>query len=155
METRITTISLPAKDEGSVFSSMRGAHVALRVADYQGIVKWYQEKLDFRLIHEWPFGDLQLAYLAPANDDNFWVEILGGGETGPTNAYRDLNESLHPSGYHHFCIDVDNVDFTLMELRKRGVTVVGEAFDLAIIGKRLAFLSDPDGNLIELAERLK
>jgi lactoylglutathione lyase/glyoxylase I family protein len=79
------------------------------------------EKLDFRVIHEWPFGDLKLAYLAPATDDNFWIEFLAGGK--PTNQpdYSDLNESLHQAGYHHFCINVDSVDETLAELRKREV----------------------------------
>ena len=114
----------------------------------------YMEKLDFRLIHEWPFGDLQLAYLAPANDDNFWVELLAGGQPETGAAYTDLEESLHPAGYHHFCIDVPNVDDTLRNLSQRGVTIVGEAFDLPAIGKRLAFIADPWGNLIEFAEQL-
>jgi catechol 2,3-dioxygenase-like lactoylglutathione lyase family enzyme len=155
MKEQITTIQLPSRNEASVFSNMRGAHVALRAADYAGIVKWYQEKLDFRIIHEWPFGDMQLAYLAPANDDNFWIEILGGGEDIPKVDYTDLNESLHPAGYHHFCIDVASVDDTIAELRRREVNIVTEAFDLPVIGKRLAFLADPYGNLIELAEKLK
>jgi catechol 2,3-dioxygenase-like lactoylglutathione lyase family enzyme len=155
MKEHITTIQLPSRNEASVFSNMRGAHVALRAADYAGIVRWYQEKLDFRIIHEWPFGEMQLAYLAPANDDNFWIEILGGGEDIPKIDYTDLNESLHPAGYHHFCIDVTSVDETIAELRRREVTIVTEAFDLPVIGKRLAFLADPYGNLIELAEKLK
>lgn len=133
---------------------MRGAHVAVRVPDFEASKKWYVEKLDFRIVHEWPFGDLQLAYLAPANDDNFWIELLAGGNPAPAANYTDLNESLHPAGYHHFCLDVKSVDETIAELRKRGVTIVGEPFNLAAIGKRLAFLSDPWGNLIELAEVL-
>jgi catechol 2,3-dioxygenase-like lactoylglutathione lyase family enzyme len=149
-----TTIQIPAKNTRSPFSTMRGAHVAVRVPDYETGKKWYMEKLDFRLVHEWPFGDLQLAYLAPANDDNFWVELLAGGTPAPKADYTDLNESLHPAGYHHFCIDVKSVDETLGELHQRGVNVVGEAFDLPIIGKRLAFFADPWGNLIELAEKI-
>jgi len=154
MKKEQTTIQLPVKNTNSPFSNMRGAHVAVRVPDYEASKKWYMEKLDFRLVHEWPFGDLQLAYLAPANDDNFWIELLAGGNPAPAANYTDLNESLHPQGYHHFCIDVPNVDKALAELRRRGVSVVGEPFDLAAIGKRLAFISDPWGNLIELAEQL-
>jgi catechol 2,3-dioxygenase-like lactoylglutathione lyase family enzyme len=155
MKEQITTIQLPARSNSSVFSDMRGAHIALRVKDYAGIMKWYQEKLDFRVIHEWPYGDLQLAYLAPANDDNFWIEILGGGEPSSQSDFSNLAESLHPSGYHHFCIDVKSVDETIAELRRRGVTILEEPFDLPVIGKRLAFFSDPYDNPIELAEKLK
>lgn len=155
MNSEKRTIQLPVKNINSPFSAMRGAHVALRVPNYETSKRWYMEMLDFRLIHEWPFGDLQLAYLAPANDDNFWIELLAGGEPSPAPDYSDLNESLHPAGYHHFCIDVKSVDETLAELRRRGVKIVGEPFDLPAIGKRLAFFSDPDGNLIELAEVVK
>jgi len=154
MKTLQPVISLPASNNESPFSNLRGAHVAVRVPDYDASKKWYMEKLDFRLIHEWPFGDLQLAYLAPANDNNFWVELLAGGTPAPAANYADLNESLHPAGYHHFCIDTPDVDKTIAELQRRGVTIVGEAFNLAAIGKRLAFISDPWGNLIEFAEQL-
>jgi glyoxylase I family protein len=98
---------------------------------------------------------MQLAFMAPANEDNFWLEIVGGGEAAPKEIYANLNESLHPAGYHHFCLDVDNVDETLAELRRREVVIVTEAFDLPIIGKRIAFLADPSGNLIEVAGKLK
>ena len=148
------TIQIPPKNTNSVFSNIRGAHVALRVPDYEASKKWYMEKLDFRLIHEWPFGDLQLAYLAPPNDDNFWIELLAGGNPKKQDGYADLNESLHPAGYHHFCLDVKSVDETLAQLKSRGVTIVGEAFNLPAIGKRLAFFADVVGNLIELAEKL-
>lgn len=150
-----TTIQIPARNTASKLSSIKGAHVALRVPDFEASKKWYTEKLDFRVVHEWPFGDLQLAYLAPANDDNFWIELLAGANPAPREKFTDLNESLHPEGYHHFCLNVDSVDETLGELRRRDVTIIGEPFDLPVIGKRLAFFADLDGNLIELAETLK
>lgn len=149
-----TIINVPTRNTNSKLSSIKGAHVALRVPDFEASKKWYIEKLDFRVVHEWPFGDLQLAYLAPANDDNFWIELLGGANPAPQQKFTDLNESLHPEGYHHFCLNVDSVDETFAELTSRGVTIVGEPFNLPAIGKRLAFFSDLDGNLIELAETL-
>jgi lactoylglutathione lyase/glyoxylase I family protein len=39
-------------------------------------------------------------------------------------------------------------------LKKREVNIIGEPFDLPVIGKRLAFFADLDGNLIELAETI-
>ena len=149
-----TTVNVPAINANSPFASMKGSHVAIRVPNFEASKKWFIEKLDFRVIHEWPFGDLQLAYLAPATDDNFWVELLAGGNPANQPDYTDLNESLHDAGYHHFCINVDNVDNALAELRKREVTIVEEPFDLEVIGRRLAFFADPWGNLIELAEVL-
>lgn len=154
MPTQQPVIRIPARNTNSPFSTLRGAHVAVRVPDFEASKRWYVEKLDFRVVHEWPFGELQLAYLAPPNDDNFWIELLAGGNPVPSPDYTDLNESLHPAGYHHFCLDVASVDATLAELKRRGVNTVGEPFDLQAIGKRLGFFADAWGNLIELAEML-
>ena len=145
---------IPAKNTVSAFANMRGHHVALRVADYEVAKSWYVDKLDFRVVHEWPFADEQLAYLAPANDDHFMIELLGGGDPLPIDAptYTDLGDSLRYAGYHHFCISVADIEATVAELRKRGVAIVTEPFKLDDISRKLAFFADPFGNLIELAE---
>ena len=49
---------------------------------------------------------------------------------------------------------VDSVDATVDELRRRGVSIVAEPFDLPVINRRLAFFGDPWGNLYELAQLL-
>jgi len=56
---------------------------------------------------------------------------------------------------HHFCLNVDDMDATVAELRHRGVTIVTEPFQLDEISRRLAFIADPFGNLIELAQVLR
>lgn len=146
--------TLPAKNAASPFATMRGHHVAIRVADLETAKAWYRDKLDFRVIHEWPFADEQLAYMAPANDDHFMIELLGGGDPPPAAApgYKDLADSLRYSGYHHFCIVVDDMDKAVADLRARGVSIVTEPFKLDAISRKLAFFADPYGNLIELAQ---
>jgi lactoylglutathione lyase len=75
-------IKLPPKDPAGINGKMRVGHVALRTMDYDGTIQWYKEKLGFRLLIEWTVRDLKLAYLAPANDDRFWLEVIAGGITG-------------------------------------------------------------------------
>jgi lactoylglutathione lyase/glyoxylase I family protein len=144
----------PPTNPLSPFASLAGHHVAIRVPDYAVTKDWYVEKLDFRVLHEWPYGDLQLCYLAPAADDRFHLEVLGGTAPVPKAVFTDLGESLGIAGYHHFCMEVDDVDATLAELRHRGVTIIGEPFDLPAISRRLGFFSDLWGNMIELAQEL-
>jgi glyoxylase I family protein len=146
---------LPATNFASPFASLKGNHVAVRVPDYEAAKRWYMEKLDFRFIHYWPFGDLQLAYLAPPTDDNFFLEIIGGANSVPRQDYTDLTDSLRFAGYHHFCLMVESVDETVAELRRREVPIVVEPFDLADISRRLAFIADPWNNLVEFAEILR
>ena len=145
---------LPPKNTQSAFADMRGHHVGIRVSDFEVAKRWYEEKLDFRVIHEWPFADEHLAYLAPANDDHFMIELLGGGDPLPIEVpvYTDLGDSLRYAGYHHLCINVTDIEATVSTLRARGVTIVTEPFKLDAISRKLAFFADPFGNLIELAE---
>jgi glyoxylase I family protein len=144
----------PAKNPTSAFASLSGHHVGIRVPDYEAAKRWYVDKLDFRVLHEWPYGELQLAYLCPANDDNFHIELLAGPVPHPRPVIDDLTESLNYGGYQHLCMHVDDVHGMLAELRRRGVDVVGEAFDLDAISRRLAFFRDPWGNMIELSQTL-
>ncbi|CDX32735.1 Glyoxalase/bleomycin resistance protein/dioxygenase [Mesorhizobium sp. ORS 3359] len=150
----MANFQLPARNTRSTFADMRGHHVALRVSDFAKAKSWYTEKLDFRVVHEWPYADEELAYLAPPNDDNFMIELLAGGDPLPIAApsYTDLGDSLRYAGYHHFCINVADMDKTVAELKARGVTIVTEPFKLDAISRKLAFFADPFGNLIELAE---
>jgi glyoxylase I family protein len=145
----------PPKNESSPFADMRSHHVAVRVPSLQEAKTFYVDKLDFRVIAEWPFADALLAYLAPPTDDRFYVELLGDGST-PTEVrpYNDLGDSLKYRGYHHFCLSVNNVDETVALLRSRGIPIVAEPFVLPAISRKLAFFADPFGNLIELAEVL-
>jgi glyoxylase I family protein len=146
----------PPKNTASPFADMRGAHVAVRTTSLAEAKDFYVNTLDFRVIAEWDYADEKLAYLAPAADDQFYVEVLGGGDTLPTEVrpYTDLGDSLKYRGYHHFCLNVTSVDETLAKLRSRGVTIVSEPFVLPAISRKLAFFRDPFGNLIELAEVL-
>ena len=146
----------PAHNTASPFASMRGHHVAVRVPDFEAAKRWYVDKLDFRVIHEWPYADLHLAYLGPATDDHFYIELLGDGEPKPVPkpVYTNLGDSLRLAGYHHFCLNVRDLDAAIAEFRRRGVTIVTEPFELPAISRRLAFIADPFGNLVELAQVL-
>ncbi len=68
--------------------------------------------------------------------------------------YVDLKDSLCDAGYYHFCLVVDNISKTIDDLRRRGVSIVEEPFDIVEINRRLAFFADPWEKLIELAQVL-
>jgi catechol 2,3-dioxygenase-like lactoylglutathione lyase family enzyme len=144
----------PDRNPRSPLSSMTADHVAIRVPDLDVAIRWFIDKLDFRVIHRWPYGELRLAYVAPADDDGFLVELIGGATPVAQPVYPDLAASLPEPGFHHLCLRVASIDDAFAELRRRGVTVVAEPFDLADISRRLAFVADPWGNLIELAQVL-
>lgn len=151
-QERSAGMKLPALRPKSPLAELSGNHVAIRVPDHAAAVKWYTEKLDFRLIRKWTVAEQQLAYLAPANSNTFWIEILSGGKLRPATVYKDLPGSLEEGGYHHVCLDVNNVDRVISELRKRGVVILAKPLVVPAVSRKLAFFRDPWGNIIELAE---
>jgi len=132
------------------------SHATVYVLDQDQAKDFYVGKLDFRVVAEWDYADEKLAYLAPPTDDHFYIEVLGGGNTLPTEVrpYTDLGDSLKYRGYHHFCLSVASVEQTVVKLRARGVAIIAEPFILPAISRKLAFFADPFGNLIELSEPL-
>jgi catechol 2,3-dioxygenase-like lactoylglutathione lyase family enzyme len=124
-------------------------HIALRVADYEATVDWYITKLGFEVQQQWSSGDMRLAYLTRGVVK---VEIIGDGHRPePLAEVKDLDNSFGRGGYHHLCLAVDDLDSILAELRRCEVTIMKEPFVLEEIHRRLAFIQDCDGNLIELS----
>lgn len=144
----------PARNPSSPLASMAGHHVGIRVADFEASMRWFVEILDFRVIHAWTYGDQKLAYVAPPDDDRFFIEILGDGDPPPVPkpVCTDLEDSLRLAGHHHVCFHVGDVEALVAELRRRGVRIVAEPFLVPAVGRKLAFFADPFGNLFELAE---
>ena len=148
MENQITPITFPEKNTLSKFSDCKAGHVGIRTTKYNEILKWYEENLDFRIIRKWMVGNIQLAFIAPPNDNDFIIEII----------CYDSNEKLAndeiKSGYNHLSFSVDNLDKTIAELTKRNIPIE-RSFSVPSIGLRVAFISDTFGNTIEFCEELK
>jgi glyoxylase I family protein len=131
---------------------MRGDHAGLRVPDFDAAVAWYQEKLDFRLTATTEAVGLKWAFLAPAADDSFQIELAGGPGAEEHPGSGNLIKALGWRGWHHVCLRVDDMEGTLAELARRGVEIVSGRLEYEPIARRGAFFSDPWGNLFELIQ---
>jgi catechol 2,3-dioxygenase-like lactoylglutathione lyase family enzyme len=138
----------------SPFALARMHHTALRVPDMEASKRWFIEKFEFRVLREWAMGEHRCAWLGPSGDDSFHIEIVGGNSPEPKPEFGTVEETLEYSGYHHVSIDVASVDHALGELRRRGVKVIGEPFVVTALGRRVAFVTDPWGNLFEIGEAI-
>lgn len=138
----------------SPFASMKINHTAIRVPDYDAAAAWYKEKLDFRVKQSLTFAGLTFAFLYPAADDSFHFELLAGPGATERPSYQDLHDSYKTGGWHHPGFSVDSVDKTIDELKRRGATIVSEPHDVAAMGLRVAFFTDPWGNLFEVIQQI-
>jgi lactoylglutathione lyase/glyoxylase I family protein len=144
----------PPRNPDSPFASVRPHHTAIRYPDFEDARSFWVDKLDWRVLQTWPYGDLTLAYVLPPDHDDFHLEILAGPGATAQTVFDDVDASLGESGFNHVCLEVRSVDATLAELRARGVDIVNEPFEIADISARLAFFRDPWGNMFELSERI-
>ncbi|MGH2940139.1 MAG: VOC family protein [Solirubrobacterales bacterium] len=142
------------KNPSSPLASMKGHHVGLRVPDLDAALTWYSEKLDFRLTASTEAAGLTWAFLAPADDDSFLIELAAGPGAVDRPEWGELTDMLDLHGWHHVCLWVDDLDHTIAELISRDVAVVAGPLDYEELGQRAAFVADPWGNLFELLEDL-
>ena len=76
MDNQIIALAFSEENTHSKFSDIKARHVGIRTAKYIEILKWYEEILDFRIIRKWIVGEIQRAFIAPPNDDDFIIEII-------------------------------------------------------------------------------
>lgn len=148
MNNSTAHINYPEKKENSVFNDLKAWHLAIRTTKYEELINWYLENLDFRIVKEFTSGEMKLALIAPPTDNSFLIEVLGVNE-------KNVSEKLEvKTGYHHLCFNVDDLDKTIAALKERNI-VIERSFDAPAIGKKVAFISDPFGNIIEFAAIVK
>jgi lactoylglutathione lyase len=125
------------------------AHLNFVTNDLSKIIDFYVNKLGMKIKFTLdnkqgqPFG----YYFECGNstfleffDQTMAAEVWGGNVTELTNGTR----------YKHFCLEVTGLDEFCRELKNRGVSV--SDISMGMDNSRQAWISDPDGNQIELME---
>ena len=122
---------------------LRFGHVAFRVSDVERSVRWYADALGAKKIyHAEAQGDRpELMFLEFSTGQ--CVELFTGGK-------NMLASPADPIGYVHFCLVLDNLKQALEHLAK--MNVQPERKFIGRAKQRIAFISDPDRNSIELME---
>jgi lactoylglutathione lyase len=124
-------------------AGLRFGHVAFRVSDTERSVRWYADAFGAKKIyHAAANGERpELMFLEFAKGQ--LIEFFTGGK-------NMMASPPDPIGYIHFCLVVDNLDQALEHLAN--MNVKPERRFIGRAKQRIAFISDPDGNSIELME---
>ena len=129
-------------------------HVGISVADLRTAADWYCSA--FGLIKEFEFEvphvGLRGAMLLSAS--GYRVELLeraGSARLGALPGSPD--EAALRRGYGHMCLDVPDVDAAHAALLAAGAADRMPPRASPEPGVRMAFVADPEGNLIELIDR--
>jgi catechol 2,3-dioxygenase-like lactoylglutathione lyase family enzyme len=124
-------------------AGLRFGHVAFKVAHTERSVRWYADAFGAKKIyHAEAQGERpELLFLEFANGQ--CIELFPGGK-------NMLASPPDPIGYIHFCLVLDNLEEALEHLAK--MNIKPERKFIGRAKQRIAFVSDPDGNSIELME---
>lgn len=124
-------------------AGLRFGHVAFKVADVERSVRWYGAAFGAKKIyHAEAQGDRPELMFLEFNRGQH-IELFSGGK-------NLLPSPAEPIGYLHFCLLVDDLEQALAHLAT--LQVIPERKFTGRAAQRIAFISDPDGNSIELME---
>mgnify|MGYP000081817900 FL=1 len=132
--------------------SMHLDHVGLSVADLDAQTNWYCKVFDLQPALPFQVPPIQLRGQFVTNGE-ITIELLERQGSKPGIQAADQAEALLTRGYGHICLRVGDVDSLYEKLIAHGAGSRLAPQDSPEPGVRFAFVSDPEGNLIEFHDR--
>ena len=129
-------------------------HVGISVADLDAAADWYCRALDLAKEFEFGLPHLAMRGVMLLSRTGYRVELLeraGSAAAGPAPGSPD--EAVLRRGYGHMCLDIPDVDAAHAALLAAGAADRMPPRPSPEPGIRMAFVADPEGNLIELIDR--
>jgi lactoylglutathione lyase len=128
-------------------------HVGLSVADLDAQSAWYSAAFGFTESTPFEVSTIGLRGTFLVGPNGFAIELLERAGSRPGIQAADQAEALLTRGYGHVCLRVANVDELHARLMAAGAAERMPPQAAPEPGVRMSFVSDPEGNLIELLDR--
>lgn len=128
-------------------------HVAIIVRNLEQALTFYRDTLGLvpREIKDVPTEEVRIAFLPLGGPGGSEIELIE-----PTNAASSLSRFLEKrgEGLHHLCLEVEDIDASLREMREQGAAVLDQEPRIAAEGRAI-FLhpKGTNGVLLELLEK--
>jgi methylmalonyl-CoA/ethylmalonyl-CoA epimerase len=125
-------------------------HIAILVSDLESPLNFWRDALGLELtqVEEVPGEQARIAFL-PTGDSE--IELVQ-----PTTDDSGLARYLEKRGpgMHHICLEVDDIDGMLAQLKENGIQLINEDAKVGSDGRRYAFVhpKSASGVMVELYE---
>jgi catechol 2,3-dioxygenase-like lactoylglutathione lyase family enzyme len=119
-------------------------HVSIRCRDLEASIDYFQRMFDAKVILRRNLDESRKIVFLHLGDS--MLELMG---MGPASEPVEPREHY---GVHHIGIKVDDFESAYRDLKAKGADFLGEPFE-PTPGIRLVFLREPNGAVIELAQR--
>ena len=128
-------------------------HIGLNVGDLAAMMRWYCDALDLEVEFEFTLPDVAFSGAMLTSRHGYRVELLHrDGDHAGMQPSSPVDAAL-TRGYGHFALDVADVDAAYEELIAAGSGDRMSPRPSPEPGVRMAYVADPEGNLIELLDR--
>lgn len=129
-------------------------HVGLSVADLEAQAAWYSRAMGLQQRDPGGIPAVGLRVVFLVDPDQTWaLELLHRPGSTPRPRAASAPEHVLSQGYGHICLRTDDVDTMYQRLITSGATPVQPPGDSPVSGVRMAFVTDPEGNFIEMLDR--
>ena len=120
-------------------------HVHLLCSDLERTVSFFRDTLGASLVSYKKFGAADGATI-DLNGTTINLRVATDAETVADDS------SLLTYGYHHICIQTDDIDAGYAELSSKGIDFISAPVDIP--DARIAFFKGPDNIVIEMLQAL-
>lgn len=130
-------------------------HVGVNARDLPALTAWYREAFGLRPVFDFHLDGPGLTGVVLAHPHGWRLELLARpGSTPGLRAPDPLTAAL-TEGYGHFAVTTPELEPVYAALVAHGAGEVMRPRPSPEPGIRMAWVSDPEGNLIELIEKNK
>lgn len=129
-------------------------HVGLSVEDLDGQLAWYAAAFGWRIASPFAIPPLGLRGAFVVSDDGQAIELLERRGSASGLRAPDPQVALLTRGFGHVCVRVDDTDAWHARLLAAGAQERLAPGDAPEPGVRFSFVADPEGNLVELLDRV-
>jgi catechol 2,3-dioxygenase-like lactoylglutathione lyase family enzyme len=129
---------------------MRLHHAGISVPDLDRALAWYCDALGLRPGFRFEVPPLGLRGAFALGDGDTGVELIEMAGAVPGAPRSDPPSANAVHGLNHVCFHVTDLDAAYARLLARGAVGVWDPRDSPEPGMRMAYVTDPDGSLIEL-----
>lgn len=130
-----------------MFKILNYEHVGIRVSSREAAIAFYQQ-LGFRVAADQP----EHQAVEMCNAAGVYINLIYNAEKRSRNIL--LDEPIKHPGVTHPAFVVDSLDAVLARMRELGVAIT-EGPEMIGDRRRVCFIRDPDGTVLEFDEILK
>jgi lactoylglutathione lyase len=128
-------------------------HVGLNVADLEVMTEWYVDALKLEVEYEFALDQVEFRGVMLRSPAGYRLELLHRPGSVPGLRAANAVEAALTRGFGHVAFDVPDVDAAYDALVAAGAADRMSPRPSPEPGVRMAFVADPEGNLVELLDR--